>query len=127
MCCVTELRSRSNELPLVGAVKLQRMLVGSLDEENEKNAAARRPATVKLRAGVVVGLGIQVHLHSAGAGGRRYGSGTGCTLGLHCSCESSRAHQIILVCCVTELRSRSNELPLVGGRQAVEDVGGILR
>ena len=28
-----------------GAVKLWRMLVGSLDDENEKNAAARRPAT----------------------------------------------------------------------------------
>ena len=28
-----------------GAVKLWRMLVGSLDDENEKNAAAERPAT----------------------------------------------------------------------------------
>ena len=37
-----------------GAVKLWRMLVGSLDDENEKNAAAERPATA---AKTPLGLG----------------------------------------------------------------------
>ena len=37
-----------------GAVKLWRMLVGSLDDENKKNAAAERPATA---AKTTLGLG----------------------------------------------------------------------
>ena len=45
-----------------GAVKLWRILAGSLDDENEKNAAARRPATA---AKTPLGLGSEQMLWSA--------------------------------------------------------------